>query len=584
MNRLTALLVQAVRPRFLNPPDMAYRGVRDYRRVWFLSIAGLAAVSLIPLLILTLTDYQLTRKALQLENTLRLVRIASNTRRTVTHFLEERISALHFVLEEETYDRLRSPGHLEAVLKNLKVGFGGVVDLGLINADGVQAAYAGPFELIGKNYVGQPWLQEVRAKGAYVSDMFLGFRGAPHIVAAVASDAAKGRGYFLRSTLDMERLINLLSILDLGASGDAFLINRQGVLQTPSKFFGKVLDNSTLKVPPYSEHTQSAVVEDPERGPILVGYAYIKDSPFILMVTRQQAETMRAWMDIRLDLIWFLVASITVLLFAIYAISTYMGNSLYEADVKQATAMSHMESTNRLASLGRLSAGVAHEINNPLAVINEKAGLIKDLLELDPKYNADERLIGHLDSVLDSVDRCGRITKQMLGFAREGSVEIQPFSLDKVVRDVLSFFEKEAVYRSIDVNVAVAPSLPDIRSDRGKLMQVLLNIVGNAFQAMRNGDSLNVTAEPHGEDRVKIRIQDTGAGISKENMKQIFEPFFTTKSGKGGSGLGLSITYGLVRKLQGAIDVQSEEGAGAAFTIDLPLTIREVRNDESAAG
>jgi signal transduction histidine kinase len=584
VNKLAAVLLRVLRPRFLNAPHMAYGSLRDYRRMWLLSIVGLAAVSLIPLLILAVTDYQLTRRALQVENSLRLVRIASNTRRTVTHFLKERISALLFVLEEEGYEQLQSPGRLEVVLKNLKAGFGGVVDLGLLNADGVQAAYAGPFALRGKSYAGQPWLQEIKANGVYVSDMFLGFRGSPHMVAAVASDSKRGRRYFLRSTLDMERLVSLLSALELGATGDAFLINRQGVLQTPSRFFGKVLDKCSLKPPPYSEHTQSEVAEDPDRGAILVGYAYIEDSPFILMVTRQQAETMRAWMDVRLDLVWFLVGSISVLMFVIYTISTYMANSLYEADVKQAAVMSHMESTNRLASLGRLAAGIAHEINNPLSVINEKAGLIKDLLELDPKYNADERLIGHLDSVLDSVDRCGGITKQMLGFARKCNVDIQPFNLDKAIRDVLSFFEKEAVYRSIDVKVAVNPSLPYICSDRGKLMQVLLNIVGNAFQSMRNGDSLIVTAEPHGQDRVKIRIQDTGAGISKENMEKIFEPFFTTKSGNGGSGLGLSITYGLVRKLQGVIDVQSEEGAGASFTIDLPLTIREVRNDESAAG
>ncbi len=583
MNRLVRIVRFAIRPRFFNAEAKAdpYARFTSYTRQWGISMVLLAAVALVPLAVMATIDYKLTRDSLEQQLASRLDRATSNLRRSIFYFLEERASALKFLLEDQSYSQLSDSEHLQVVLKNLKVGFGGMVDLGLINAVGRQVAYAGPFELEGKDYSEQEWFADMPESGVFISDVFLGYRNEPHMFIAVRFEE-RDRQFILRATLDTGRLTRILDGLDI--ESEAFLINDQGVVQTPGREHGIVLEPTAVPVPAYSERTQLFRWEDKQGREYQVGYAYIQGSPFILLVLKPMRVVMSTWADLRRDLSGFLVASVLAIVGVIYLISTYMINKAYDADRQQAKALQHMEDTNRLASIGRLAAGVAHEINNPLAIIEMKAGLIKDLLSMCGEDCQDERLMGHIDSVLQSVDRCGLITKQLLGFAREVELNIQRLKLKSVVDEVLGFLEKEASYRNIQVEVAIPDDLPPIRSDRGKLQQVILNIVNNAFQAMSQGGRLAITATAHDGKDVELVIADTGPGISPENMKKIFEPFFTTKRTTGGSGLGLSITYGLVKKLGGSIDVESEEGKGTTFTITLPLATQSGEEHENSVG
>jgi two-component system NtrC family sensor kinase len=276
--------------------------------------------------------------------------------------------------------------------------------------------------------------------------------------------------------------------------------------------------------------------------------------------------------------------SLVTILIIILLTATFMINQVYEADRVKAETMGQMEVTSRLASIGRLAAGVAHEINNPLAVINEEVGLVKDLFLIEKKYECDEQLMEHIDSILDSVERCAVITKQLLGFARHLEVKIVPINLERVIWEVLGFLKKEAEYRNIELEVQVPADMPNIRSDRGKLQQILLNLVNNAFQAMRQGGRLTVRAVRAEPGQVKISVSDNGCGIPEKDLKRIFEPFFTTRGIYEGTGLGLSITYGLVRKLKGTIAVSSVVGEGTTFTVMLPLEIQEVGENEGHSG
>ena len=154
-------------------------------------------------------------------------------------------------------------------------------------------------------------------------------------------------------------------------------------------------------------------------------------------------------------------------------------------------------------------------------------------------------------------------------------IEIQVLDVNDVVRETLGFLEKEALYRNIKLNLNFAKDLGKIESDRGQLQQVFLNILNNALQAMKDGDTLSVSTFERDEESVGVTIQDTGHGMPEETMKHIFEPFFTTKTAGRGTGLGLSITYGLVKKLGGDVDVQSKVGAGTRFTVYLPKKHQE---------
>ena len=263
-----------------------------------------------------------------------------------------------------------------------------------------------------------------------------------------------------------------------------------------------------------------------------------------------------------------------MILLIVYLAATYMINRLFMSDSIKANTLKAAEHKSQLASIGQLAAGVAHEINNPLAVINEEAGYLMDLISMGDEPPDRAELSEHIQSVLDSVERCGTITRQLLFFARQFDVQIVSFHPADIISDILKFFKKEAEYRNITLSVDVAPKIPVIVSDKGKFQQVFVNLINNAFQAMGDNGSLSIEMSPMEPDMICIMVHDTGCGIPEENLSKIFDPFFTTKGESEGTGLGLSITYGLMQKLKGKIEVKSKVGVGTSFKLIFPLTMQ----------
>jgi signal transduction histidine kinase len=446
----------------------------------------------------------------------------------------------------------------------------------VIADNGTQVAYAGPFNLKGKDYSSQPWFLECRQHKACVSETFSGYRDVPHIVVAVRSVRPDGRFFVLRMTLDTERLIQALSSYNTGEHTDIFLTNRQGLMQTPSRFYQGAAHQLTIPLPAYSDRTKALVSNDPDGQPIVIGYAFINTkivpTSFVLMVVKQKQGMMKVWLDLRSKINWFLFTSSLIIVLVIFLTASFMVSKMFDADREKAKTMVAAEQNGQLASIGQLAAGVAHEINNPLALINETAGYIKDLFTIKKQYGDDPELIEHINSIIETVERCGIITRQLLGFSRHFDVQIQGIHLKNMVFDVLNFYKKEAEYRDIAIHTDIPDEIPLIKTDRGKLQQILLNLVNNAFHALDNGGLLDVRANlDDGGKRVCLAIRDDGCGISEASLSKVFEPFFTTKKEGKGTGLGLSITYGLVKKLYGEIAVQSQLGKGTTFTVTLPI-------------
>jgi two-component system NtrC family sensor kinase len=224
----------------------------------------------------------------------------------------------------------------------------------------------------------------------------------------------------------------------------------------------------------------------------------------------------------------------------------------------------------KLASLGSMAAGVAHEINNPLGTITLYAQMSLDQL---PEGDTDNR--ENLEIIVKHATRAAKIVRDLLEFARRGELEVQPLDINTIMRNVLSMTTHQAELQQVSVVEHLEENLPRVIGDPGKLQQVFVNMVMNAIQAMSAGGQLTVTTGSPDAGTVLIEIRDTGCGIPDENLKRIFDPFFTTKATGKGTGLGLSVSHGIVQQHKGSISVSSRVGEGTAFTIALPTSGKE---------
>jgi two-component system, NtrC family, sensor kinase len=232
----------------------------------------------------------------------------------------------------------------------------------------------------------------------------------------------------------------------------------------------------------------------------------------------------------------------------------------------------------RLVALGTMATGVAHEINNPLAVIQDAAGWMQQILD-KPEMSGISRKEDFdraLRRITKSVDRARRITQQLLQVVKSQSPEMldpstmSEVALKELVQEAVSLIEPEALLRKISISLQSVDPSPIAWTDPYQLLQVLLNLLNNSIQAMNAGGQITITLQASLEEAC-IAIQDTGCGIAEENLTRIFEPFFTTKGVGQGTGMGLYVSWGIMAKLGGLISVESKVGQGTTFTISLPV-------------
>jgi PAS domain S-box-containing protein len=232
-----------------------------------------------------------------------------------------------------------------------------------------------------------------------------------------------------------------------------------------------------------------------------------------------------------------------------------------------------LSQAEKMSSIGLLAAGVAHEVNTPLAVISSYAQMLAKQVQGDDKKSA------LLDKITKQTFRASEIVNNLLNFSRTGSTEFREVDLNKIIHDTLALLEHQFKTAHIRVVGDLTPNLPTIHGSPGKLQQVFLNLFLNAKDAMSKGGELRVSTA-NGRS-VNVRIADTGTGIAPEHIHRIYDPFFTTKNGprnasSGGTGLGLSVTYGIIQEHAGKIRVESKPGEGTTFIMDFPMMRKAV--------
>jgi signal transduction histidine kinase len=226
----------------------------------------------------------------------------------------------------------------------------------------------------------------------------------------------------------------------------------------------------------------------------------------------------------------------------------------------------------KLASLGTLAAGLAHEFNNPIGIISSRTELM--LLEADSRVLPDD-VRKDLAVQNRHAQRLSRIAHGLLSFARQSTGQPAPVELNRLVEETLLLIENQLTKEGVVVRRRLTPALPPLWGDANALQQVFLNLLTNARDALRGGGEITIETSLASDGGVRLIVRDTGGGIAPDVLPRIFDPFYTTKS--EGSGLGLSISYGIVRDHQGTIDVQSAPGQGTTFVLTFPAALPERR-------
>jgi two-component system, NtrC family, sensor kinase len=247
-----------------------------------------------------------------------------------------------------------------------------------------------------------------------------------------------------------------------------------------------------------------------------------------------------------------------------------IGRLLLFDDVTQRDRMEEqMSQTEKLTSLGLLAAGVAHEVNTPLAVISNYIQMLaKQMPEGDPRHAI-------IDKIVKQTCRASEIVNNLLNFSRTGPGELTDVDLNRVVEETLSLVAHPLKASQIQVVKQLTQGIPPVRGSANKLQQVFLNLFLNARDAMPSGGMLEVRSAAH-NGSVEIEVVDTGNGITREHIHKIFDPFFTTKTSGRGTGLGLSVSYGIIKEHAGKIDVRSTPGRGTSFHVEFPAVRKSV--------
>ena len=239
-------------------------------------------------------------------------------------------------------------------------------------------------------------------------------------------------------------------------------------------------------------------------------------------------------------------------------------NSMVETLHQTQQELLHKE---KLASMGQLAAGVAHEINNPLGTILLFSDVMyKEAREDDPRRD-------DLKMIINETTRCKNIVADLLNFARQQKVLAQETDLHALLEQVIEGASLQPIFQKVETVRQFSPDLPAIQADAAQLQQVFVNLLNNAAEAMEDGGAITLATRPVGSQWVEIKVSDTGCGIPAENLGKLFTPFFTTKARGKGTGLGLSIVYGIIKMHRGQITVQSQIGQGTTFTVTLPVQL-----------
>ncbi len=559
-----------------------------YRSLIRNMVLTIIIVSMVPMILVSSTLYLQFRHSYQEKVDDHLRELVQKHKQNIDNYLQERLTDIRLMTARYGYERLKEEDLLQQNLDLLKEEYEkAFVDLGVVDGHGHQKAYVGPFKLADAYYGDADWFKDASQKDYVISDVFLGLRGLPHFIVAVRSEAA-GRPWILRATIDFVAFNALVQNIRIGETGFAYILNRQGKLQTTPFTQTSppgVIDTSApqelwKRMPSEGNDVQVFLRRDKTGQDYIYAEASLKNGDWLLVYQQRASD---AFVDLNRSfaittLIMALGAAAVIIMALV--LSRRMVMRIAMADEEKHLMDEKVVETGKLASIGELASGVAHEINNPVAIMVEEAGWMGDLLEeeefQDSKY-IDE-LRRSLAQIKTQGKRCKEITRKLLSFARKTSLSVQDIQVNEMIEEIVGISAQRAKYGMVEITTRLQEGLPFVRVSLSELQQVILNLINNALDAMEKKGGKLTLSTCSKDGFVVVEVADTGAGIPAANLRRIFDPFFTTKAVGKGTGLGLSICYGIIENMGGRIEVQSTVDVGTAISVYIPSVGSEPEN------
>lgn len=577
-------ILSKLKPAFWDHHDAA-AGVGDkpfsFRRKWKLIVLFTSLAALIPLMGMVLVEYRLNRNIIKADAIGGLAHQTQYAQNAASAFFSRQKTLVSYILLENSYEDLVRPGRLEDILTNLNTAGCSAVRLSILDDKNRLRVHAGPPHK--KDLLTQipEQLLKQRKGEAVFGYPDTGKKKMPLFGIAVRNTLLGNSFFTLVAQMNNQQLKDQLVLAAMDNAIDFSIVDAKGHVLISPRYNVNIRKIGSMTLTETGDHRGPSEAADQTGKGYLIDYTHIPETGFILVSLTPKTNMVDQWLKPRLKLVGFLIFSIIIIFLTIMAAATYIVNLIHNADRKRVKALHQVEYTNKLASIGMLASGVAHEINNPLAIINQKTGLIKDLFTLSQEYAEHPRLLGLVDDVLSAVERCGSITKRLLNFSRHMKSKVQRVNIADIIQEMVRFVERDAERRCIGIVTDMDKGIPEFEVNRGNLQQILLNLFNNAFAAMEEGGQLEIRIERQKTEMIRILVIDNGCGIPVEDIKRVFDPFFSTRHDHQGTGLGLSITYGLVKEIGGEIHVESTVGKGTRFIVEIPMMPPESGSPEA---